>query len=287
MLRARLRYCFPRMITYAVEELAVTIDPTGTGPLEFGPPVLLSDTNSDIATACSWYGEGWTSIQGFDDFEHSRLVNGLTKTVAHLVSESGSHRRLERLEDYHNCVDERQHQGVVSRSRDLFPADFDLDTSELIERLSALVGLRLSDVDPVSGHQMHIIVRINRPSSHDFNPPHKDVYELVDSAEMRSSFMNFWIPICGVTQRSSLPIVPRSHLIGEDEICRSRSGAVVNGNRYRVRLVASWGGHQSLVRAPVSKGEVLAFSGHLIHGLAVNAEPDTTRVALEFRLYRK
>jgi len=29
------------------------------------------------------------------------------------------------------------------------------------------------------------------------------------------------------------------------------------------------------------------FSGHLIHGLAINEETDKTRVALEFRLFKK
>jgi ectoine hydroxylase-related dioxygenase (phytanoyl-CoA dioxygenase family) len=37
----------------------------------------------------------------------------------------------------------------------------------------------------------------------------------------------------------------------------------------------------------IDYGEVLIFSSHLVHGLAINEESDTTRVALEFRLYKK
>ena len=60
----------------------------------------------------------------------------------------------------------------------------------------------------------------------------------------------------------------------------------MNGNLYTVRMVKSWDGRNDLTRSAVKDGQVLIFSGHLIHGLAVNDNADLTRVASEFRLFQ-
>ena len=100
-------------------------------------------------------------------------------------------------------------------------------------------------------------------------------------------FVNLWVPIAGVTEKTSLPLAPSSHLISESEIIRTFEGGVIEGNKYRVRLIKEWGGSCSLVRSKVAYGQVLTFSSHLIHGLATNEEDDLTRTALEFRLFKK
>jgi ectoine hydroxylase-related dioxygenase (phytanoyl-CoA dioxygenase family) len=133
---------------------------------------------------------------------------------------------------------------------------------------------------------MHIIVRINRPFSNDYNPPHKDIYEGIDNDSCVPSIINFWIPIAGVTKKSSLPLVPKSHLINENLILRTFEGGFIDGQKYRVRMIKSWNGETELQRSNVKYGEVLIFSSHLIHGLAVNNESNKTRVALEFRLFK-
>jgi ectoine hydroxylase-related dioxygenase (phytanoyl-CoA dioxygenase family) len=51
-------------------------------------------------------------------------------------------------------------------------------------------------------------------------------------------------------------------------------------------MIKEWGGSHALERADVKDGEVLFFSSHLIHGMAINSEEDLTRVALEFRLFK-
>ena len=135
--------------------------------------------------------------------------------------------------------------------------------------------------------RLHIIIRINRPFSTDQNPPHKDIYELWDSAGYIPRFVNLWIPICGVTTNSSLSIVPGSHLIPEDRIRRTFEGGVMDGNRYRVRMISEWDGSNRMERAAAACGEVLMFSSHLIHGMGLNCEKSSTRVALEFRLFKR
>jgi ectoine hydroxylase-related dioxygenase (phytanoyl-CoA dioxygenase family) len=102
----------------------------------------------------------------------------------------------------------------------------------------------------------------------------------------KAIFLNFWIPIAGVTEKSNLPLAPKSHLINENLVLRTFEGGEIEGNKYRVRMIKSWNGESTLTRSKVRYGEVLIFSSHLIHGLAVNDEANKTRVALEFRLFK-
>ncbi len=55
---------------------------------------------------------------------------------------------------------------------------------ELTNRLSKILGFNLTDLNPGDQKKVHIIVRINRPKSNDYNPPHKDIYELVDNESL-------------------------------------------------------------------------------------------------------
>ena len=118
-------------------------------------------------------------------------------------------------------------------------------------------------------------------------PTEKDIYEGVDNHSYIPQFLNFWIPIAGVTNRTSLPIAPKSHKLNENTILRTFEGGFLEGNKYRVRMIKSWNGGNELYRSKVKYGEVLMFSGHLIHGMGVNNEEDITRVALEFRLFKQ
>lgn len=192
------------------------------------------------------------------------------------------------LVNYHKYItDDKNHFKVVSRTRDLFSKDFNFPITSVILRLEELLGFNLSDINPKDKTQMHVIVRINRPQSNDYNPPHKDIYESLDCDSYIPQFVNFWIPVAGCNENSNLPLAPRSHLIKEAAILRTFQGGQLQGNKYRVRMIKKWEGSSALERSTVKYGQVLIFSSHLIHGLAVNNNADMTRVALEFRLFRK
>ena len=79
--------------------------------------------------------------------------------------------------------------------------------------------------------------------------------------------------------------MPQSHTYNEDKIIRTNKGA--NFNQYKVRLIKSWGGKNKLIRVPINYGQILVFSSHLVHGLALNNEQNKTRISLEFRLFKK
>jgi ectoine hydroxylase-related dioxygenase (phytanoyl-CoA dioxygenase family) len=260
----------------------------GSPDFRFGKDEVLSAAETDITHGQPWYDAGYAVRPFLDPAEFAELKLGIEASVRQIVqAELGVDVHDFTLERYHRYVrDDAAHFKVVSKTRDLFANDFSFHVMGLIPRLERLLGFGLTDIEPVSGERLHIIVRINRPGSNDFNPAHKDIYEGVDEDFRVLQFVNFWIPVAGVTPKSSLPLAAGSHKLSENDILRTFEGAVVAGNQYRVRMVRSWAGDNTLVRAPVAHGQVLMFSAHLIHGLAVNDEPDQTRVALEFRLFK-
>ena len=273
-------------LVYGVDGRRHRVELADSNRLHFGANAVLSRPPWDVTCDRPWYRRGYSTSRVFSEGEFARLKAELTDSVGNLLRGRGARTDGFSLEGYHRFVDrDDDHRQVVSATRALFPSDFGFDLVAVRDRLSALMGFPLSDRDPDSGRVEPIVVRVNRPRSTDFNPPHKDVYEVVDGEGRLPRFVNFWIPVAGVTSRSSLPIVPGSHLLPESRIERTTEGATVEGNDYRVRCVASWNARRELLRAPVEDGEVLVFSSFLIHGLAINEEPDTTRVALELRLY--
>lgn len=261
---------------------------SATQSFSVGKDEVLSRKETDIVYNQPWYSEGYTESDFLSDDEYEALKGGLTESVKRILQEETSiNTEAFSLEKYHHYVKNNEdHFKVVSRTRDLFSDDFNFPVMKLLPRLEKILNFKLSDIDPKTKEKMHIIVRINRPQSNDFNPPHKDAYHGVDIDNYIPLFANFWIPVCGATNKSNLPIVPKSHLLGENKVLRTIGGSEVEGNKYRVCVIKSWDGKNDLIRSKVKYGQVLIFSSHLIHGLALNNETDKTRVALEFRLFR-
>jgi len=275
-------------LEYKIDGKVVGFRITDGQTYKLGDSKVLSNEKSDITYNQSWYPNGYTTSKFLSNSEFDFLKSEITKTIAEIVSnELDIDTDGFTLEKYHKYVTTNQaHFKIVSKTRDLYPWDFGFDIKELIPKFSDILKFKISDIDPHTNNRVHIILRINRPNSFDYNPPHKDMYEAYDRDGYFPQFVNFWVPIAGVTEKTSLPIVPKSHLISEDNILRTTEGGIVNDNKYRVRFVKDWGDN-SLFRTNVDYSEVLIFSSHLIHGLAINEELDTTRVALEFRLFKR
>lgn len=275
-------------IEYKVDSKIKKIDISGSPSFSYGKPEVLSGPNTDVTYGKSWYEQGFNIFPFLvpEEFEH--LAGGISQCVEKILAGMSIDTKNFSLESYHKFVtNDDLHLQVAQKTRDLFPCDFNFDLDRYLKKFEEMVGFKLGSVNPVNGKEIHIIVRINRPHSSDYNPVHKDIYQSWDARSEISGFVNFWIPIAGVTEKSSLPVAPRSHLIPEDKILRTFDGGVVAGKKYRVRSVVSWGGDNSLIRTAVENGQVLIFSSHLIHGLGINEQDDKTRVALEFRLFKQ
>lgn len=255
----------------------------------FGKNEVLSNGKTDISFGQPWYNEGFSEVDFLSKEDFESLKSGLINSIGNIIRKECSLADLKgfNLENYHEYVKtDADHIKVVSKTRDLFSQDFNFPIEEILPRLGKILNFKLTDIDPKKNQKLHIIVRINRPLSKDYNPPHKDIYEGVDNDGYIPQFINFWIPISGVTENTNLPLAPKSHLVNENSVLRTFEGGKIEGNKYRVRMIKSWDGDNSLVRSKVKYGQVLIFSSHLIHGLATNDETDKTRVALEFRLFK-
>ncbi len=250
----------------------------------FGVDTCLSNEYSDLLFNQDWYKDGFSVFNVFDLEEFNRIYLGISRTVKKIISDLNIDVTNFKLENYHHFVNsDDNHYKVVSRTRDLFAADFtDFDVLGLIRYLEAEVGFGLTDIFPRTGQHWHIIVRINRPNSNDYNPPHQDLDDL-----NFEPMINVWIPICGVDKDSSLCVVKGSHLIPLNKIEKSVNGGILGKNNYSVRMIKSWNGSNELTRVDVNEGDVLFFTPFLIHGMAYNQNQNITRVALEFRLFKK
>ncbi len=273
---------------FTIDGKPFSFDAGGSPPLEYGDHETLSRQGTDVAFGQDWYERGLKVYPFLSRSEFDALHSGISRCVRSILIQNGIEAADFQLTKYHHFVtDDAIHYAVVGKTRDLFPADFDFPIDVFYQKLGDLLGFELTDVNPHDGEKMHIIIRINRPRSNDFNPPHKDIYEDWDQHGYLPQFINFWVPICGVSSKSSLPMAPGSHLLSEDKILRTFGGGVIQGQRYHVRNIIQWDGGNDLHREEMGDGDVLIFSSHLVHGCAVNDQDDETRVALEFRLFKK
>lgn len=272
------------MHTYVIDGQPVALQIDNAAEARYGAPATLSTIDTDITAGQAWYAQGFVVEDLFTEGEFTALRDAVHVTLQDMLSQLGRQGAGFTLETYHRFVDDAAHAALVGRTRDLFQDDLCLDVAAMHDRLGRLLGRALTDRLPDRKGRLHIIIRVNRPGSGDFNPVHKDIYEPVDHLGLIPPLVNFWIPVAGVGPLSSLPLAPGSHRLCESRILRTRAGSVVQGRRYRVNSILEWGGSRSLERARIGNGQVLVFSSHLIHGLATNMQADVTRIALEFRL---
>lgn len=244
----------------------------------YGEDKVLSNVESDINWHQNWYQKGYEISDLLNKKQFEDIVNKIKLFINKIANKEFD------LEKYHRHISEEKHYEIVKITRDLFTENLNFCIKNELEKK---IGFQLTDIDSFSGNKVHIIVRINRPNSNDYNPPHKDIYEYYDEYNIIQKCINFWIPICGVSEKSMLPLAPSSHLIPENKILRSKKGAIINKKQYRVRNIYEWDKSIELIRPNIKYGQVLTFTPNLIHGAAINEQIDATRIALEFRLFKK
>jgi hypothetical protein len=252
----------------------------------FGENEILSQKNSDIAYGQPWYNNGFTEIDFLSNDEFITLKNEITQSIKTILEATLKCSLVDfKLEDYHKFITNNDdHLLVVSQTRDLFEDNVTINLPFIKRKIENILHLKLTDIVPGTNYKMHLIIRINRPNSNDFNPPHKDIYEFYDEYKLTPKMINCWIPVAGVNINSSLPLAPSSHLISENKIERTFTGGYFEGNKYRVRIIKKWDGSNNLIRSKAKYGQILLFSPYLVHGVAIN-NTSQTRVALELRLF--
>lgn len=268
------------MHTIFIDEIPVQID-LRESRLSFGNAETLAIKHFDIVSNQDWYPLGYSTPQIMTNSEFKDLRSCISEIMQRLLSKFGiSIPENFDPEKYHEYIDnsDELHQKFIKFTRELRFEDFNFDLDTLVDNISISTRLSLTKINPILKDSF-VILRINRPLTDDFNPPHRDGY-----LELWEKSLNAWIPIFGVGKGSSLPIVPGSHLIPENLIERTVGDNIMNGLKYRVPAITSWDGSNKMIRPNIQYGEALIFSPYLIHGCAKNLQPRITRIALELRL---
>lgn len=255
------------------------------GDFFWGEEKLLYNLKDSVISKTIWEKEGYKVVSAFKDNEFEALRLSILKNIKRAIGKNNIPFNEETftLADYHKIVNSDElHLKVIDITRNLTTADFDFDIEKLVERFGEILGYKLTSyVEELQ--KSHIQIRINRPSSLDINPPHRDGY-----LSYWKDVINVWIPIEGCTKETSLPVLPGSHLLREDQVLRTQSkGATINGNTYYVPCILKTNeGDLKMIRPNPKQGEALLFTPFLIHGAAVNRS-EQTRISIELRFPKR
>jgi hypothetical protein len=276
-------------IKYKIDNRDVMVGVDESTDFSRGEDICLAEEFDDLTRSKEWFGQGYAVIDSSDFFDHEEVKKDIETIVKRTISELSPDTALDgfKLEDYHKFVNDTSHNEIIKKTRRLFPVDFGFDESKIINRLSDYFDVNLGYRNRISGSEQWVITRINRPATVGFNPVHKDIYEIYDAYGDIPRMVNVWIPVCGVGDGTGLPVAPGSHLFKESEISRTKPGVIMEGQKYSVNGIKSWGGDVSLTTICPKEHQMIVFSSHLIHGLARNLNQDRTRISLEFRLYEQ
>ncbi len=233
-------------------------------------------------SSTSWVQEGFTIADLFSETEFQEIKRQTTQVVIASMKQAGVEEDLSsfRLEEYHQHVkNDDLHRTITTMTRELKFKDLNLDTRAITQRVGQILDRKVSHINPELVEEI-IIVRISRPQSLDINPPHRDGY-----LDIWKNTVNLWIPISGCTNKTSLPLIPGSHLWKENQVLRTENGgAKINGRDYRVPGIVNSREGLKMVRPNPQYGQALVFTPFLIHGAAINQSQNETRVSFELRL---
>lgn len=249
------------------------------GPYERGAAVVEVERDDDMTAGTPWADQGFTVVDHLDAQQLATLASGIAEIVRGELGEVG----VEcgdgwSLESYHRFVDDRQHHAFTDRNRCFVPlTELPIDPGALERVVSRTVG-RPARLMPVPGRPPSFLVRVVRPGSKDHSPPHRDHW--LD--HLRGTIAAY-LPVAGSGPVSSLPLVPGSHRWPASSVLRTAGRGVADGVQYGVPAVAGSDRTIELIRPDPAPGRLLVFSPYLVHGGAINRQPDTTRVSLELR----
>lgn len=253
------------------------------GERSWGDDRVLLEEAVDLTSSTQWHVKGFTIEPFLDQNTFDTFGKQTRALLFDCWSKAGLHPAFDfPLDQYHTLVkDFKEHLAAVERTKLLSVQDFPIPVRLLEDRVSQICGQPLEVRNPYDGQRIFHF-RVIRPQQGDNNPLHRDIW-LPDYDDC----INLYIPIAGSNERSSLILVPGSHLWAESRIERTNSGAEINGLKYNVPAVTSIKGAYTIERPNPRQNEVLVFSPYLLHGGAVNLNANATRISIEIRLWKK
>jgi hypothetical protein len=254
------------------------------GDTSWGGPGVLLDQDDNLVAGRPWADAGFSVEPFLTPPQYERLAAGIRALLERRIAGAGlAVPAAFSMERYHEVVTtDAAHKAVSDQGPWCYGlSDLPIPPAVIGDRISEILGLRVSTAPPHAEFPEHFCFRVVRPRSRDNNPPHRDVW-----LDRLRHAVNIYVPLAGSSARSSLPLVRGSHRWAESEIERTVEGARVNGIVFTVPSVVGAAHPITLERPDPGPNEVLVFSPYLIHGGAYNQQTDDTRVSLEMRFWR-
>lgn len=269
---------------YNIDGLHISYDVDGE--ILTGEERVLLHNEHNLIARLSWAEQGYVILP----FPHQDFLAQLKQKVAEAIREQTykeTQKTIASPLEYHKAVDNEQHKRITRAL--YYESHFNnlgIDKTVFESFISAQLGQEVTTNNPYAPDswldEMRMSLRIVRPQQHDNNPLHKDVY----IKELKHG-VNIYLPLWGSDKKSSLPLIPGSHLWNESDFERSACGSLINGQRFSVPAITSSKHALTAVRPNPASDEIMIFSPYLIHGGAHNQNPDQTRVSLEIRFWAK
>lgn len=253
-----------------------------SNPTRRGDDHILLNHARDLTRGLSWHRPGYVVEKLFDrDEDFASFISACRELLYACWRDAGLNVSANFPPDqYHLLADNHiKHRSAIEKTKLLTLSDFPVPVQRITDRVSALLKVPVTGHNPFDGQRVFHF-RVIRPSSGDNNPLHRDVW-----LEDYSDCINLYIPIAGSNARSSLILLPGSHLWPESRLIRTVDGAVIDGVKFNVPAVAAIDGDYEAVRPDPGWNEFLLFSPYLIHGGSTNFNEDQTRISIELRFW--
>ena len=222
-----------------------------------------------------WYRDGYTIVDVFNKKEHEKNVLKISNELKKILKIS----KMEnfKVHNYHEVISNSKHAKLIKKTREIDPKKFNIIKDKIYKELSKKYDLKFEK--NLKLKKEICILRLNRPGKQDMNPPHRDGY-----IKAWSKCINIWYMISGCRKTSSLPLVPKSHLIKENKILVTKPKSKMNDIKYHVPIIFKILKKKNIpfVIPKIKPGQVLIFSPFLIHGFGYNFG-SKTRSAIELR----
>ena len=250
-----------------------------------GKNEVLLDKGDNLLENVSFDKKGYEVVNFKKFLSHKRIIKYVENYIKNVVEKKlNSKIKNFKLENYHKYVDHNTHYKILKELSKGIKFSKIISRKKLEKFMSETLKIKVTTLNKKYRKKINpnvFLIRIIRPSKHDFNPPHRDVY-----FDRYRSGVNIFLPICGSNKKSSLPVFPCSHKLNESKIERTNLNSYFNHLKFSVPIVIKTSPYLKLVRPNPGKNELLLFSSYIIHGGGINENQDTTRVSIELRFWK-
>lgn len=249
-----------------------------------GKNQVLAKEHDDLTSKRSWHKEGYTIQKFLPNGTYLQFHEGMEDLFRKCLQRAGlSVTKDFPISNYHKLVDKNNelHARVIEETKRLKWTDLPIHRANIEAVVSEIVAAPVTC--RTQGNEDRVFrFRILRPGQPDYNPLHRDAWQ-----EEKKNSVNIYVPLTGSNSKSSLLLVPGSHLWPEHRLTRTREGALVNGIKVNSPGIISSEIPLSVRRPNPGINRIMVYSPYLIHSESMNQNKSFTRISLEMRFWRK